>query len=114
MTANSHRFEFQISVDGTCRRYFVGPVYSSDGSLQQLSIRNNEFDAADATGGQIIGIDIDPNIFKQFAMPNQETLSRIAIAQAENEYLFASATRHAGHMLDFTVEPWEGQLIPVN
>lgn len=103
-------FEFYIDVDGSFRRYFVGPVYASNGDLRQVSIRYD----SDATNGQKIGIDIDRDIFKQFAMPNPETLSRIAIAQAGQDCLFGEISYHAGQILDFAIEPWEGDLTPVD
>lgn len=102
-------FEFYIEVNGNFCRYFVGPVYSPEGELRQISIRS---DVPDATDGQKIGINIDPHMFKQFAMPNTETMSRIAIAQSEQECLFGTASVHAGHTLDFVIEPWEGDLTP--
>lgn len=110
MTANPTCFEFCMAVDGHLRRYYVGPLYSSDGQLRQVSIRNETPGAVD---GQKIGIDIDPDLFKQFAIPNPETLSRIAIAQAGQDNLFGEASYHTGHMLDFAIEPWEGDLTPV-
>ena len=110
MTANPSCFEFYLAVDGNVRRYYVGPVYSADGDLRQVSIRNETHGVAE---GQKIGIDINPAMFKQFAIPNPETLSRIAIAQAGQDCLFGEASYHSGHTLDFAIEPWEGDLTPV-
>lgn len=109
MTTNPTCFEFYIAVDGHLRRYFVGPVYFADGNLRQVSIRN---DTPGIAEGQKIGIDIDPAMFKQFAIPGPETLCRIAIAQAGQDCLFGEASYHSGHTLDFAIEPWEGDLTP--
>lgn len=107
----STAYEFQFAVNGDSRRYFISPVYAPDGSLKQFSITQ---DASPDKPGQIINIGLDPAVFKQTAMPGTETLSRIAIGQARQDKLFGSASYQDGLLLDFAIEPWEGDLTPLN
>ncbi|MDR3480777.1 MAG: hypothetical protein P4L91_08705 [Burkholderiaceae bacterium] len=100
-------YEFQFSVHGDNRRYLVSPVYAEDGNLKQLSIVQ---DAPSDKPGQVIHIDLDPAVFKQTAMPGPEVLSRIAIGQARQDKLFGDASYQEGLLLNFAIEPWEGDL----
>jgi hypothetical protein len=104
-------YEFQFAVEGASRRYFIAPVYASDGHIRQISISQ---DASSDNPGKIINIDMDPDVFKQTAMPGPEVLSRIAIGQARQENLFGAAGCREGAILDFAIEPWEGELTPLN
>jgi hypothetical protein len=104
-------YEFQLAVGGANRRYFVAPVFSSDGNLRQISISQ---DAPPDKPGQTIHISMDPAVFKQTAMPGVEVLSRIAIGQAFQDKLFSAQEPADGILLDFTIEPWEGELKPLN
>jgi len=104
-------YEFQFAVEGANRRYFISPVYAPDGRLRQFSIAQ---DAPPDKPGQIINIGLDPAVFKQTAMPGPEVLSRIAIGQARQDKLFGAASYEEGLLLDFAVEPWEGDLKPLN
>jgi hypothetical protein len=108
---SSTAYEFQYAVEGANRRYLISPVYSDDGHIQRFSIAQ---DAPPGKSGQIINIALDPDVFKQTAMPGAETLSRIAIGQARQEKLFGSASYEDGLFLDFAIEPWEGDLRPLN
>ena len=105
MTTNSSRFEFALSGNGDPIHYLVRPIHAEDGQLQQLSIWHNP--PADET---VAIIDIDPQLFKQFALPNVETFCRIAIAQAATEGAFEQAGNRCEMTLDLTIEPWEGEL----
>jgi len=107
----STAYEFQFPVDGASRRYFISPVYAEDGHLRQISIAQ---DAPADKPGQIINIELDPAIFKQTAMPGPEVLSRIAIGHARQDTVFGAASVQEGLLLDFAVEPWEGDLKPLN
>lgn len=107
----STAYEFEFAVDGDNRRYFISPVYTQDGSLKQFSIAQ---DVPPDRPGQIINIELDPAVFKQTAMPGPEVLSRIAIGQARQDKLFGSASYQEGLFLDFAVEPWEGDLKPLD
>ncbi len=111
MSESASCYEFYIDVEGNFRRYFVGPVYSAEGVLRQISIRSEMTDSLDV---RKIGINIDRHLFQPSAVPTQETLSRIAIAQAGQNHLFEGDASHAGETLDFAVEPWEGDLTLVN
>ena len=103
----STAYEFQFPVNGDNRRYFISPVYTSEGNLKQLSIVQ---DVPPDKPGQIINIDLDPAVFKQTAMPGPEVLSRIAIGQARQDKLFGDASYQEGLLLNFAIEPWEGDL----
>ncbi len=105
MTTNSPLFEFALSGNGDAIRYLVRPVHAENGELQQVSIWHNP--PANET---VAIIDIDPQLFKQFALPNVETFCRIAIAQAATEGAFEPAGNHCEMTLDLTIEPWEGEL----
>lgn len=107
MTTSTPGFEFKLPVAGATVPYLVSPVIADDGYLRKLTIWNNP-PAADT----IADIEISPEVFKQFAMPNLETVCRIAIAQAAIEGAF-SQVGAASLMLDFAIEPWEGELAPV-
>ncbi|WP_344762045.1 hypothetical protein [Actimicrobium antarcticum] len=107
MTTSTPGFEFKLPVEGIDVTYLVSPDIADDGSLRKLTIWNHA-SAADS----IADIAISPEIFKQFAMPNVETVCRIAIAQAAIEGAF-SQVGAANLMLDFAIEPWEGELAPV-
>jgi hypothetical protein len=100
-------YEFQFTVHGGNRRYLVSPVYAQDGNVKLLSIVQ---DAPPDKPGQIINIDLDPAVFKQTAMPGPEVLSRIAIGQARQDKLFGDASYQEGLLLNFAIEPWEGDL----
>jgi hypothetical protein len=104
-------YEFELAIEGANRRYFIAPVYSAEGRLQQISISQ---DGPPDQPGQIINIDMDPDAFMQTAMPGPEVLSRIAIEQARQDNLFGVAGCHEGLFLDFAIEPWEGELTPLN
>lgn len=108
MTATAG-YEFQMPVDGANRRYFIAPVYTPDGNLQQLAISQD----APPDKRQVIHIAMDPAVFKQTAMPGVEVLSRIAIGQARQDKLFNSPGS-SEEFLDFTIEPWQGDLKPLN
>ena len=105
MTSNSPRFEFALHSDGDDVQYSVHPIHAADGQLQQLSIWHNP-----PVGDTVAVIDIDPQLFKQFALPNVETFCRIAIAQAATEGAFEQEGSHCVTTLDLTIEPWEGEL----
>lgn len=102
-------YEFNFSVDGGNRRYVIEPIYS-DGKLQQFAISQ---DAPAGKSGQVINIDMDPDAFRQMAMPGDEVLTRIAIGQARQDKLFGADSYREGIFLDFAVEPWEGELKPL-
>jgi hypothetical protein len=102
-------FEFQMPVNGANRRYFIAPVFSADGNLQRLAISQD----APPDKRQTIHIAMDPAVFKQMALPGVEVLSRIAIGQATQDKLFGSSGSQE-EILDFTVEPWQGDLKPLN
>jgi len=108
---SSTAYEFQYAVEGANRRYLISPIYSDDGHIQRFSIAQ---EAPPGKSGQIINIELDPDVFKQTAMPGPEVLSRIAIGQARQEKLFGSASYEEGLLLDFAIEPWEGDLRPLN
>jgi hypothetical protein len=111
MTTTTSAFEFAHSVDGTSTQYLVSPVLADDGQLTKLSIWNNPPAAA-----VVADIEVNPELFHQFALPNVETFCRIAIAQAAIEGMFdleRSTAAGEGLMLDFAIEPWEGELEPV-
>jgi hypothetical protein len=110
MASNPSDFEFHIVIDGNSRHYFVSPIYTPEGDLQQISIRPI---APDNAGGQMIKFELDPNLFKSFAMPSLETTFKIAIAQASNDGLFKTKQQQEKLILDFAVEPWSGDLIPI-
>lgn len=107
MTTTSPGFEFELPGDGKPTQYVVNPIHSDDGNLRRLTIWHNPAD-----NEAVADIEIDPQMFKSFAMPNVETVCRIAIAQAEGEGAFQKAGSTGGLMLDFAIEPWEGQLAP--
>jgi len=104
-------YEFQLPVGGAFHRYVIAPVYSPDGQIRQFSISPN---ASADKAGQQINIELDPAVFKQTAMPGPEVLSRIAIGQARQDNLFGVAGCHEGMFLDFAIEPFEGELTPLN
>jgi hypothetical protein len=104
-------YEFHLPIEGDYRRYFIAPIYSSDGRLRQFSISQDE--AIDNSVPQI-SIALDPDVFKQTAMPGPEVLSRIAIGQARQDNLFGVAGCRQDLFLDFAIEPWEGELTPRN
>lgn len=104
-------YEFHLPIEGAYRRYFIAPVYWSDGRLRQFSISQ---DGAAEKPESLIRIAMDPEVFKQTAMPGAEVLSRIAIGQARQDNLFGAASCQEGHFLDFAVEPWQGELTPLN
>jgi len=104
-------FEFQLPIEGGNRRYFIAPVYAPDGKLTQFSIFQ---DTQADNPGQIINIEMDPAAFRQTAMPGAEVLSRIAIGQARQDKLFGQDSYREGIFLDFAIEPWEGELKPLN
>ena len=111
MTTSTSAFEFALAVDGASMPYLVSPVLADDGQLRKLSIWNNP-PAAEV----VAEIEVNPELFHQFALPNVETFCRIAIAQAAIEGAFEqerSAAFGEGVMLDFAIEPWEGELEPV-
>ncbi len=111
MTTSTSAFEFALAVDGASMPYLVSPVLADDGQLRKLAIWNNP-PAADV----VAEIEVNPELFHQFALPNVETFCRIAIAQAAIEGAFEqerSAAFGEGVMLDFAIEPWEGELEPV-
>lgn len=101
-------YEFQLALEGADCRYVISQVYEPDGSLRRLSISQA---APEDEPGQTINIEIDPNVFRQTALPGPEVLSRIAIGQALQDNLFGAAGCREGLLLDFAVEPWEGELI---
>lgn len=105
MTTASPLFEFAFPANGDLVQYLVRPIHADDGQLQQLSIWHNPPDEE-----TIARIDIDPQLFKQFALPDTETFCRIAIAQAATEGAFELAGNHCEMTLDLTIEPWEGDL----
>ena len=105
MIPSSPRFEFALPANGDAVQYQVHTVHTEDGQLQQVSIWHNPPEAE-----TVAIIDIDPQLFKQFALPNVETFCRIAIAQAATEGAFGEAGRHCGMTLDLAIEPWEGEL----
>ena len=105
MTTNSTRFEFALPANGDTVHYLVHPVHAENGQLQQLSIWHNA-----PANEKVAVIDIDPQVFKQFALPNVETFCRIAIAQAATEGAFEHMGNSCEMTLDFAVEPWEGEL----
>ena len=72
-------YEFHYAVDGGNRRYVIEPIYAPDGKLRQFAISQ---DAPAGKSGQVINIEMDPDAFRQTAMPGAEVLSRIAIGQA--------------------------------
>jgi hypothetical protein len=111
MTTHTPAFEFALAVDGTSMFYLVNPVLAEDGQCRKLSIWNNP-PAAEV----VAEIEVNPELFHQFALPNVETFCRIAIAQAAIEGAFEQERSTAfgeGVMLDFAIEPWEGELEPV-
>ena len=110
MTSAASECVFHINVNGIDRQYVVGPVYAQDGRLRQVSIRYTPSDRED---GQVIDLDLDPNLFSQFALPSVTTMFRIAISQANSEGLFGDTSYRSGITLDFAVEPWDGDLTPV-
>ena len=105
MTTIPTGFEFELPVDGNSNQYLVSAIHAEDGHLCRLTIWHNP-PAAET----IADIEIDPQIFKQFAMPNVETVCRIAIAQAASEGAFENAGSVGELTLDFAIEPWEGEL----
>ena len=106
MTTLSRGFEFELPSNGSSIHYIVNPVHNAEGHLQKLMIWHNP-----PADGTVADIEIDPQLFTQFAMPNVETVCRIAIAQAATEGAFDNqGTCGAGMTLDFAIEPWEGQL----
>ncbi len=107
MTTTTSGFEFELPGDGATVHYVVCPTHSDDGYLQKLTIWQSH-DAAQA----VADIGIDPQVFKSFAMPNVETVCRIAIAQAAGEGAFERPGTASDLTLDFAIEPWEGALAP--
>ncbi len=107
MTTTTSGFEFELPGDGNTVQYFVCPTHADDGHLQKLTIWQNH-DAAQT----VADIEIDPQVFKSFAMPNVETVCRIAIAQAAAEGAFEHPGNSTDLTLDFAIEPWEGALEP--
>ena len=105
MTTNPTCFEFALPANGDTVHYMVHPVHAENGQLQQLSIWHNA-----PENEKVAVIDIDPQLFTQFALPNVETFCRIAIAQAATEGAFAQTGNSCALTLDFAVEPWEGEL----
>ncbi len=103
-------YEFQFAVDGGNRRYVIEPIYTADGKLRQFAISQ---DAPAGKSGQVINIEMDPDAFRQTAMPGDEVLSRIAIGQARQDKLFGTDSYREGIFLDFAIEPWEGELKPL-
>ena len=103
-------YEFQFNVDGGNRRYVIEPIYADDGKLTQFAISQ---DAPVGKSGQIINIEMDPDAFRQTAMPGDEVLSRIAIGQARQDKLFGTDSHRGGIFLNFAIEPWEGELKPL-
>ena len=104
-------YEFQLPIEGAYRRFFIAPVYAPDGRLRQFSISQG---ADGEESGQFISIEMDPDAFRQTAMPGPEVLSRIAIGQARQDNLFIGNGYRQGLFLDFAIEPWEGELTPLN
>ncbi|MBV8665494.1 MAG: hypothetical protein JO269_03330 [Burkholderiaceae bacterium] len=102
-------YEFHMPVDGATRRYTIAPIFSPEGNLQQLAISQD----APPDKRQTIHIAMDPAVFKQAALPGVEVLSRIAIGQATQDKLFGGPGE-SEEILDFTIEPWQGDLRPLN
>ena len=100
-------FEFELAGDGSPVQYFVSPSLADDGHLQRLTIWQGE-----SLAQTVAAIEIDPQVFKSFAMPNVETVCRIAIAQAASEGAFEHPGPDNEMTLNFAIEPWEGQLVP--
>ena len=115
MTTTAPGFEFELPGDGDRKHYVVCPVHTDDGHLHKLTIRQHG-DNGIGLGDTVADIEIDPQLFKSFAMPSVETVCRIAIAQAAGEGAFVidnGAARVSPELtLDFAVEPWEGDLAP--
>lgn len=107
MSTTNPGFEFELPGDGNTVQYFVSPVHAEDGHLEKLTIWHNP-----GAAETVADIEIDPQVFKSFAMPNVETVCRIAIAQAESEGAFQNQGTGTGLTLDFAIEPWEGELAP--
>jgi hypothetical protein len=103
-------FEFHFDVDGGNRRYVIETIYADDGKLTQFAISQ---DAPAGKSGQVINIEMDPDAFRQTAIPGEEVLSRIAIGQARQDKLFGTHNHREGIFLDFSIEPWEGELKPL-
>ncbi|MEC5215534.1 hypothetical protein RCH09_000465 [Actimicrobium sp. GrIS 1.19] len=107
MTTTTLGYEFEFPVDGIKIGCFVSPVCADDGHVNRVVITRESPD-----GLVIADIGISPQIFKQFAMPNIETMCRIAIAQAASEQALSGGAALVEVMLDFAIEPWEGALAP--
>ena len=113
MTTTAPGFEFELPADGTPTHYFVSPTHADDGHLSKLTIWHNPHNPHNPAAAKTVAdIDIDPQVFTSFAMPNVETLCRIAIAQAAGEGAFGKNGICAGMTLDFAIEPWVGALAP--
>ena len=104
---NTPGFEFELPGNGSNIQYLVSPIHTADGHLHRLTISHNP-PAAET----VADIEIHPQVFKSFAMPNVETVCRIAIAQAASEGAFEKSGSIGGLTLDFAIEPWEGELAP--
>ena len=100
-------FEFELAGDGNTVQYFVGPSLADDGHLQKVTISQS-----DDLANTVAAIEIDPQVFTSFAMPNLEIVCRIAIAQAAGEGAFQRPGGDNAMTLDFAIEPWEGNLAP--
>jgi len=106
----SKSYRFQLPVGGADCHYCIAPIYAEDGCLRQLSILE---DTPPDQPGQIININMDPDLFRQTAMPKTEVLSRIAIGQARRDKLFGAHNYEEGLLLDLAIEPWLGELTPI-
>lgn len=99
-------FEFDLKVGEKEHTYRTFAHTSDAGRVDRISLWQVGQDSGHSTS---IDIGIDPQAYRQVAMPNKEVLSRIAISQWLEQISANAQAESDSNLLDFAVEPWGGQ-----